>query len=174
MLLLQKAFSAHTSNIAFAWKGYWRNGFNFVSTNELKNMIQQYGDARQELAKCALGNKNPYAERTVAFLDNRLRATLIYLQAFMKANELKTAGISDEQYNAVSNEVLSLFDECMKVYAEMMPDRGCEGTLINLYLSPVQAIKISRFKKTGVPLDEPLKPTSHFDAPAPPIFKGGN
>ncbi|ANE49727.1 hypothetical protein [Flavisolibacter tropicus] len=174
MLLLQKAFSAHTSNIGFAWKGYWRNGFNFVSNNELKNMMQLYGEARQELGKCAAGNKTPYAQQTVAFLDNRLRATIIYLQAFRKANELKEPGISNDQYNAISNDVLALFEECMKVYAEMMPDRGCEGTLINLYLSPVQGIKISRQKKTGVPLDEPLKPGTHFDAPAPPIFKEGN
>ncbi|MCU7549787.1 hypothetical protein OCK74_11715 [Chitinophagaceae bacterium LB-8] len=172
--LLQKAFSSHTSNLGFAWKGYWRNGFMFHSDKELKEMLQQYEAARQVLSNCAAGNKNKYAQTTISFLDNRLRATNIYLQAFIKANELNAPNISNEKYNTICNEVLNIFNECLKVYAEMMPDRGCEGTLINLYLSPVKAIKISRQKKTGVPLDEPIKPTEHFDAPAAPIFKDGN
>lgn len=174
MLLLQTAFSSHTSNIGFAWMGAWRNGFNFQPEKDLEDMLGLYQEAKDEMEKCAAGNKNNYAKNTIAFLDNRLSVTIIYLQAFIEANELKKPGISNKQYNAVCDDVLNLFDACMKVYAQMMPDRGCEGTLINLYLCPVRAIKVSRQKKTGVPLDEPLKkPSSHFDAPAPPIFKRG-
>lgn len=174
MLLLQKAFDAHTSNIGFAWMGAWRKGFNFQPDDVLNDMLRKYEEARLELANCAAGNKNDYAVNTVRFLDNRLRVTIIYLKAFIKANELKLPDITNQQYNAVCNDVLSIFDECMKVYAEMMPDRGCEGTLINMCLSPVRAVKISRQKRTGVPLDEPVAPATHFDAPAPPIFKEEN
>ncbi|UKJ07949.1 hypothetical protein [Solitalea lacus] len=174
MSLLQKAFSAYTSNLGFAWIGYWRNGFQFQSGKVMKDMLEQYEEARQTLLSCAAGNKNNYAQTAISFLDNRLRATNIYLQAFIKANELNAPNISNEQYNSICNDVLNMFNECMKVYAEMMPDRGCEGTLINLYLAPVKAIKVSRQKKTGVPLDEPLIPTLHFDAPAAPIYKDGH
>ncbi|TWF45726.1 hypothetical protein FHW36_1011657 [Chitinophaga polysaccharea] len=174
MQLLQTAFSSHTSNLGFAWMGAWRNGFNFQPDSDLQDMLRLYEAARNELGKCSKRNKDKYAENAIAFLDNRLRTTIIYLQAFIKANELNKPGISHGEYNAVCNDVLNLFNECMKVYAEMMPDRGCEGTLINMYLSPVRAVKISRQKKTGVPLDEPLKPASHYDAPAPPIFNGGH
>lgn len=79
-----------------------------------------------------------------------------------------------ENYAEICNEVLTLYDECMKVYAEMMPDRGCEGTLINMYLSPVRAVKISRQKMTGIPMDEPFSTNKHFDVPPAPIFEGGN
>lgn len=174
MELLQTAFDARTSNIGFAWMGAWRNGFNFYSNNDVDEMLQKYKAARAEVDKCLSGNNSSVANNTIRFLDNRLRATIIYLEAFRKANELREKDISNEKYNEISNDVLAIFDECLKAYAEMMPDRGCQGTLINMYLSPVRAIKISRQKKTGVPLDEPLKPSSHYDAPAPPIFQGGD
>lgn len=174
MELLQQAFDAQTSNIGFAWMGAWRKGFNFHPDKDLDDMLKKYQKTRAEVGKCADGNTSAFGDNTIRFLDNRLRVTLIYLEAFKKANELKHKNITNEKYNEVSNDVLSIFDECMKTYAEMMPDRGCEGTLINLYLCPVRAIKISRQNKTGIPLDEPLKPSSHFDAPAPPIFQGGD
>ena len=171
---LQQAFDVHTSNIGFAWMGAWRNGFNFYNNEVVNSMMAKYEAALQVADKCAFGNTSSFADYTIRFLDNRLRATIIYLQAFRKANELQAHGITNEKYNEVSNDVLSMFNECMKVYAEMMPDRGCEGTLINLYLSPVRAIKISRQKTTGLPMDEPVISSSHFDAPAPPIFKNGD
>lgn len=174
MELLQQAFDSHISNIGFAWMGGWRNGFNFYSNNDINDMLVKYEAARAEVDKCVAGNTSEFADNTIMFLDNRMRATIIYLQAFRKANELLEKDISNDKYNEISNEVLSVFNECLKVYAEMMPDRGCEGTLINMYLTPVRAIKISRQKKTGVPLDEPVKPSLHFDAPAPPIFQKGD
>ncbi len=174
MELLQQAFDARTSNIGFAWMGAWRNGFNFYGNNDIDDMLKKYEIARTEIDKCVSGNASAFANNTIKFLDNRLRATIIYLQAFIKANELREKDITNEKYNEISNDVLAIFDECMKVHTEIMPDRGCEGTLINMYLSPVRAIKISRQKKTGVPLYEPVKPNSHFDAPEPPIFNGGD
>jgi hypothetical protein len=173
MQMLQKAFDYNTSNMAFAWMGYWKNGINFQSTESVKGALTLYEAARTELIKCATGNANPYARNTIQFLENRLRATIIYHQAFLKQNELNATGITNEKYEEICGEVLSIYDECMKVYAEMMPDRGCEGTLINMYLSPIRAVKISQQQKTGIPFDEPMKNNFHYDAPAAPIFKGG-
>lgn len=174
MLLLQKAFDYKTSNMGFAWMGYWKNGIHFESPTSLNGALERYISARNELSKCAIGNKNEYAKNTVQFLDNRLRATIIYHQAFIKQNELNVPNLTPQKYKEVSDEVLSIYNACLKVYAEMMPDRGCEGTLINMYLSPIRAVKISRLKNAGIPLNEPIAASKHFDAPAAPIYKGGN
>lgn len=174
MQLLQNAFDYRSSNMGFAWMGYWNNGIRFVPSESLNGALVLYESARKELGNCSTGNANGYAKNTIQFLDNRLRATIIYYQAFIKQNELNDPGITDKKYVEICNEVLSMYDQCLKVYAEMMPDRGCEGTLINMYLSPIRAVKISRQKKTGMPLDEPATTSVHFDAPAPPIFNGGD
>jgi len=174
MQLLQQAFDYKSSNMGFAWMGYWKNGIRFEPSESLQGALTLYESARKELINCAAGNANPYAKNTVQFLDNRLRATIIYYQAFLKQNELNSPGITNERYAEICNEVLAIYDECLKVYSEMMPDRGCEGTLINMYLSPIKAVKISRKNKTGIPLDESITRSEHFDAPAAPIFQGGD
>lgn len=171
MLLLQEAFDSKSSNMGFAWMGSWKNGINFEPSETLKGALALYESARKELSKCSHGNANAYAKNTVQFLDNRLRTTIIYYQAFIKQNELKTPDLTVKRYSEICNEVLSMFDVCLKTYSEMMPDRGCEGTLLDLYICPVRAVKISRQKKTGIPIGEPADTTNiHFDAPGVPIF----
>ncbi|MEO7531096.1 MAG: hypothetical protein ABIS69_06785 [Sediminibacterium sp.] len=173
MLKLEQAYDYKTSNMGFAWLGYWENGAKFESTPELQTQLALYKVARNELGKCAAGNKNRYARNTVEFLDNRLRTTLIYIQAYLKQNELLAEGLSNEKYAAVCNEVLTVYNEYLKVHAAMMPDRGCEGTLINLYLGPMRAVRISRLKRTGIPMEKIPKMNKYIDSPAPPIFYGG-
>ena len=171
MKLLQKAFDYKSSNFGFAWMGDWNNGIIFYPTNDLKGALELYDSARYELAKCATGNANEYAKYTIQFLDNRLRATIIYYQAFIKQNELNTPDITVEKYGEICNEVLSMFDVCLKTYSEMMPDRGCEGTLLDIYHCPIRAVKISRQAKTGISIDEPTgKSNIHYDAPGSPTF----
>ncbi len=171
MKLLQKAFDYKSSNMGFAWMGYWKNGIVFEPTNSLKGALELYESARYELSKCATGNANEYAKYTIQFLDNRLRTTIIYYQAYLKQNELNAPDITVKEYGEICNTVLSMFDACLKTYSEMMPDRGCEGTLLDLYLCPIRAVKVSRLAKTGIPIDDPTGSTNiYFDAPGNPTF----
>ena len=51
-----------------------------------------------------------------------------------------------------------------------MPDRGCEGTLINLWHGPVYGVKVLRARVAGIPLDVPAQQTTATDAPPLPIL----
>ncbi len=171
---LGEAFDYKKSNMGFAWLGYWKNGIRFEPTAELQTQLALYETARNELSKCAQGNKNSYALNTVKFLDNRLRATIIFINSYIRQNDLKVGNLSKEQYASICNEVLGIYDDCLKVYAEMSPDRGCEGTLINMYLGPMRAVRINRFNIAGVPMEEIPAMNKHFDSPAPPIYNSNN
>jgi hypothetical protein len=174
MQLLQNAFDYNTSNMAFAWVGYWRNGIQFQSKEAISGALARYETTRNELLKCTSGNTTAYGRNTVQLLENRLRATIIYHKAFLKLDELRAKDITNETYANICNEALAMFNECIRVYTEMMPDRGCEGTIVNIYHSPMQGVKVSRKNKTGIGFDEPIVAKAHFDAPAAPIFMGGD
>lgn len=172
MTLIGTAYDFRKSNMAFAWLGYWKNGIHFEDASALQKQFLLYQDAAGAIKKCFAGSDDPYARNTVKFLDNRLKSTLLYFQAYLKQTELKDKGLSREQYIQISDSVLGIYHQCLKTYAEMMPDRGCQGALINLYLGPVRAVEFSRYKRTGIPMtivDEQKKRPA--DSPAPPIFK---
>lgn len=65
---------------------------------------------------------------------------------------------------------LLLFDQYMEVHAQMMPDRGCEGTLVSLWNAPVRGLKIYRSKLGGVAPEELPRSNKPVDAPPLPIF----
>jgi hypothetical protein len=50
----------------------------------------------------------------------------------------------------------------MALYAEAMPDRGCEGTLISVYHVPPAVLKRIRQDYAGIPSDQP-----HDEPPSP-------
>lgn len=52
----------------------------------------------------------------------------------------------------------------------MMPDRGCEGTLVSLWNAPVRGLKIYRSKLGGVAPEELPRSNKPVDAPPLPIF----
>lgn len=171
MTLIAKAFDYRKSNMGFAWLGAWKNGIRFEDSTALQRQYLLYLDAANAMKKCFTNKDNPYSKNTIQFLDNRLQSTLLYFQAFSKQNELKDKSLSKEQYIQISNSVLGIYNQCLKKYAEMMPERGCQGTLISLYLGPMRAVEISRYEKTGVPmtiLDEQKKKPA--DSPALPVF----
>lgn len=59
----------------------------------------------------------------------------------------------------------------MAWHAEMMPDRGCEGTLISIYHSPVKGLKILRERNGGAKMEEKFSLDSPVDAPHLPILE---
>jgi hypothetical protein len=56
-----------------------------------------------------------------------------------------------------------------------MRDRGCEGTLINLWHGPVYGLKVWRQKLTGIPITDPLVEGKNGEGPPLPIrIENGN
>ncbi|MDH7461901.1 hypothetical protein QEG73_11455 [Chitinophagaceae bacterium 26-R-25] len=171
MNLIGTAYDSRKSNMAFAWLGYWKNGIRFEDADALKKQYVLYQNASATLKNCITGTGNAYADYTLKFLDNRMDVTLMYFKAYLKQNELQNKNLSNAEFDAISEQVIYLFKDCMKTYARMMPDRGCEGTLINMYHGPIRAVQISMAKKTGKPISEIQQNVKPFDSPAPPIFQ---
>jgi hypothetical protein len=65
---------------------------------------------------------------------------------------------------------LRLYDRYLEAHGKTMPDRGCEGTLINLWHGPMYGVKVLREKIAGIPMDVPAQKTSATDAPPLPIL----
>ncbi|MDI3319824.1 hypothetical protein [Pinibacter soli] len=171
MNLIGTAYNFRKSNMAFAWLGYWKNGIRFEDASGLEKQYALYQNAAATLKRCITGKENAYADYTLKFLDNRVDASLKYLKAFLKQNELQNKNLSNAAYETIGEQVIDLFKDCMKTYSMMMPDRGCEGTLINIYHGPIRAVQISIAKKTGKPVGEIQQNSKLFDSPAPPVFQ---
>ena len=85
------------------------------------------------------------------FLTNRISCTQLHLRAFLKMAGLQPlfagkkpkplASADRKRIGAVSAEALALETEYMKLHAQMIADRGCEGTLMSYYYGPVLLLK---------------------------------
>jgi hypothetical protein len=74
---------------------------------------------------------------------------------------------------AVCDEALQEYERYMRIHARQMPDRGCEGTLINLWHGPVYGLKVLRQRMAGVPMDVPPQRGEGKDGPPLPIVTKG-
>jgi hypothetical protein len=61
-------------------------------------------------------------------------------------------------------------NQFLEMYARIMPDRGVEGTLASVWNAPVQGLKVSRAKYSGVPMEEMPHSDEAIDAPPLPIL----
>lgn len=117
--------------------------------------------------------------RYLPFLENRLRVSYIYLDAFEKGAEIQTikkngkSKISDaEQKGAIAlfKQALLAFDKSMNLHSQMLPDKESEGTLINFRYAPVYGLKVLRNKHGNVQLDAAPLIENSKDAPLLPIY----
>lgn len=51
---------------------------------------------------------------------------------------------SQAKVKQICDKALLIFDQYMAKHAEMMEDRGCEGTLVSVWNSPIRGLKIYR------------------------------
>ncbi len=169
-------------NMGFCWVGAWGNGGSLGKhdASSLQEDIDQFEVIRQKLANCIKDSETEIANTTLHFLDNRLRCSILYFRAFLKASELQQFdsdlknGLNEEQkrqYADICDQALIIFDQYMAVHAEMMPDRGSEGTLISLYHSPIKGLKILRERNGGVSMEEKINTDSPVDAPPLPLLE---
>lgn len=60
-------------------------------------------------------------------------------------------------------------DQYMKIFAKMMPDRGCEGTLVSVWNAPINGLKKYMKQVLGGEVDMQVG-SDAIDAPPLPIF----
>ncbi len=166
------------SGIGFCWVGRWRNGGNMsgYSVDKLQIVQKAYKKVLDDLKQCSEINSEE-GRNLVAFLDNRIRTTIVYTKVFEKAHELasfntkKELGVKDKQaYVQICNESLALLEQYIDIYASDNADRGCSGNLVSMWYGPVKALKFLREKHGGIPFDDDVPEGTAVDAPPLPVI----
>ena len=139
-----------------------------------------YFEAGQLLAELiAQIDKTSPAYDYLAFMGNRVLCSVIYMDAFLEAAEIRTirkeadGSVSESEKlraQEICNRALLLFDQYMETHAQMMPDRGCEGTLVSIWNAPIHGLKVYRSQLGGVAPEELPHSDTPVDAPPLPIF----
>lgn len=109
------------------------------------------------------------------WLENKTAATVIYLKAFRVATQIRT--INEQNMTAkdkqrvvdICNEALTVFEEYIDKYAELLPDRGSEGVIVSVWNSPMYGLKLIRQNLGGVPLEDSWHNDNPVDSPPLPI-----
>ena len=105
---------------------------------------------------------------------NRVLCSVLYLDAFREAVNIQgvigknQTAESQAKVKQICDKALLIFDQYMAKHAEMLEDRGCEGTLVSVWNSPIRGLKIYRAQFGGVPMDVPSS-LDAVDAPPLPI-----
>lgn len=173
--------TARLGNIGFCWVGAWRDGgpFLWMGPQQIDHADSLYLRAGEITAGLYRQNSDPAAQRYLGLLGNRLLTSVLYLKAFRQATGLRTIRKnpdgtvpSAEQKRAaeICDKALASFEDYIRTYARLMPDRGCEGTAMSIWFSPMQGLRRLRSTLGGVPVDEPLHGDMPQDAPPLPIF----
>lgn len=166
-------------NIGFCWMGAWRNGgsYTWMKKENILHARELYFKAGNLLtAILKQTTAGTEAHRYLSFVCNRVLCSVLYLDAFAEAVEIQHADKagkpgSDEAkayVRKVCDKALLIFGQYMEKHAEMMPDRGCEGTLVSVWNAPMRGLKIYRERLGGVPMDGPSSMDA-VDAPPLPI-----
>jgi hypothetical protein len=187
MRLINDADSYSTTslgNIGFCWMGAWRKNrglgpyiHNIKALDKTRETYVNAGNILASLIASTDVGSNVY--NYLSFLGNRTVCSIFYLDAFEEMTSLreikkdKQGKISEkdkEKFKVITNKALRIFDEYMYVHAKMMPDRGCKGTLVNIWNAPIRGLKEQRADFCGIPMDELPANSEPIDAPPLPIF----
>lgn len=169
-------------NIGFCWMGAWRSGgsYTWMKKENIQKARAYYFEAGQQLEKL-IGQVDPQTEayQYLSFIGNRILCTVIYLDAFDEAVKIQdihpdhNGKISDEDQakaRQICDKALLIFEQYMKVHAQRMPDRGCEGTLASIWNAPIRGLKVCRTRLGGVAAENIPHSDKPVDAPPLPIF----
>ncbi len=144
------------SNLAFSFVGCWvaDGKLGYISVWEKSDIPQierDYDAIIHQLKICLQRTENPMGREHIEFLLNRIECSAIYIRAINKIMEVKDiVGThpkdelnEDERYKVrrICDQALSVAEEYMARHVELMPDRGCQGTLISFYYTLPAYIK---------------------------------
>ncbi len=179
-------------NFGFCWSGSWGGSwgesqydgrrnigyFGMWPVDSITAVREQFEDARQKLGASSKETGNEHGKEYLGFLDNRLRTSIIYMKAMQKGAELQPlflakdpSQFTQEDRDTVvhrCNEALALLDQCVNVFAEAMPDRGCQGTLISYYYTPRAYLFELREKFGLIPRNGIIPKDTKIDEPPSP------
>lgn len=174
--------SRNLGNVGFCWMGAWRGGgfFDRMGKDKLTHTRELYFRAGKLLDQLvAESGSESETKEYLAFIENRILCTVLYLDAFIEGVGIQTIKAEadgtvspEEQLRArtICDKALLIFDQYLEVLSQMMPDRGCEGTLASSWSAPIRGLKIFREKLGGVPMSVIPQSDDEVDAPPLPIF----
>lgn len=175
----------YLGNIGFCWMGAWRSGgsYTWMKKENILTARASYMKAGELLSELITKtDKQSAAYPYLSFMGNRILCSVIYLDAFAEAVEIQTirkeadGSISESERlraQEICNRALLLFDQYMETHARMMPDRGCQGTLVSVWNAPIHGLKVYRSRLGGIALEELPHSDKPVDAPPLPIFYEG-
>ena len=168
-------------NVGFCYAlGSNSAGFGFLGNLEqskLKQGRELYQRALDLIISCSNNVKSKEGQKLLALLDNRLRATILYLNVFEKGADIQQfnkdhlSGVEKEKIALILNKSISGFEQYLKLYSGIMPDRGSEGTIISAYYVRIDVLKRIRENICGIPYGGIHPDEKPIDAPPPPINK---
>ena len=168
-------------NVGFCWIGAWLQGapYTWMDRNMLQLVMDMFDSTATTVEALEKNTLAPSGKQHLAFLGNRLRASVSYLSAFRIATGIQLipkngAGGYDEAESKkaaeICNNALLEYERYITLHTRMMPDRGCEGTLINLWHGPMYGVRVLRERIGKIPMDTPVKAEKSTDAPPLPIL----
>lgn len=166
-------------NVGFSYAlGHNAVGFGFLrrmKPDNLKEGRAMYENALMYIKNCIPNVNTNEGRDLLALFENRLNTTIVYLKAFEKGVEIQQFDENNlttehkKKIASILNESITGFYNYLKLYSELMPDRGCEGTIMSAYYVRIDALKTIRQNIAGIPYD--ASPTDKpFDEPPPPIL----
>lgn len=170
-------------NVGFCYVGCWGDtglGYYGVFQGQKAAQVRAMYTESQRLLEASLQTASTDPARDyLALLLNRLRCTIVYLEAIEIASQMQSivlgrlpGALSEEERAAVvaiCDRALVRMEDYMAIHAQMLPDRGAEGTLISFYYTPPFVLRRIRADYSGESQVIALK--TH-DAPPSPIWTG--
>lgn len=168
-------------NYGFCWLGAWTNGgpYNWIDTIILDKVRGMYENVSTSINKVQNKGLSTFALNELGLLQNRVSTSILYIKAFRSACRIQALKKNsdgtysqEEKQKAIYlfNESFKSFEKYMSEHVKNMPDRGSEGTLINLWHGPIHGLKLLRQRITGVSEDAPLQLQETLDGPPLPIL----
>lgn len=160
-------------NIGFCYVGCWTSpkGLSWTRVWKKEDTVEaerQISNIEQNLVTALKGTNKIEGRKYLRFLDNRLQCTTIHLKVVGQLLDLHNI-CDDAHPDALDvNErklveqhclfALNLADQYMKLHADAIEDRGCEGTLLSYYhtipayIKHIQEVFLSGNMKNMQPL----------------------
>jgi hypothetical protein len=168
-------------NYGFCWLGAWTNGgpYTWISRKNLNLVKNTYDSIHNSLKELMKKATSEVAMIELSLLINRVEASLAYNEAFDWACRVQELKKDDKGFYPEVEKVkaanfftnsLNAYYRYMDIHSKIMPDRGTEGTLINLWHGPIYGLKVLRERITGIPVNQPFSPEKQGEGPPLPIL----
>lgn len=139
----------HVFNIGFCYFGCWRIIQNW-NPDKVEGCLIGYEKALNAFLKLLEKDNATAGQEYLTFTANRVKCTIIHLQACLelakiqflcKEGNMPEDDTAKSEILSICHEAMNKVEDYMRLHAEMMPDRGCEGTLISYFHTLWQVVK---------------------------------